>query len=625
MKSTIKLFKAVPITVKKTKKASKELLEKTIRQGFIFSPEVVYNYSNCDELIKLIEVGITPEELNSSFHKSWKKVKEASMEQLVAEQMVHYITTYGFKSLGIYDENSVYIPNEKLEIPEVKEDIKLTVIKGYTKKELKEKLLKLLDSGIALKEDTIDDVVDVALFVKLDEKEIGAIKNKEVRVIMYDYLGLIPVNNVEFLRFVVYKQIGKTLLIKSPELIEELKEHNYMSIVRLFHEYEKQHGLNKLAEIFYRFKPIFLAFRKNTEMKRIVNRIRRLAVKHHKPMSEDYLNGITAKIKKREKISAVVLKKELSKVNVFRKVRLAYALKFRTKDVDSILYKVRNGKGYATDFDFAEKNEAKQVLGYVLDSISKDVSKNVKGKKIYIPEFINYGLPATEKQFTGNFPSGTFVSIPKDMVAGIHWENVENRQIDLDLSLMSPETGKIGWDSGYRSKDRDILFSGDITDAPIPEGASELFYVQRQVKNAFILFVNYYNYDSKVKVPFKIVVAKKQLKNLSENYMVDPNDVISVAESTIDQKQEVLGLIVVTTKECRFYFAETSIGKSITSSDSEFAENSRKYLFNFYENTINLKDVLSGAGAKIIDDKEKADVDLSPENLEKDSILNLIS
>jgi hypothetical protein len=623
MKSTIKLFKAVPITVKKTKKANKDLLEKTIKRGFVFAPEVVYNYPNCDELIKLIEVGMTPEELNNSFHKSWGKVKEASMEQLVAEQIVHYITTYGFKSLGIYDKDSVYIPNEKLEIPEIEEDIKFTVIKGYTKKELKEKLLKLLDSGIALKEETIVDIVDVALFVKLNKKEIEGIKNKEVRVIMYDYLGLIPASNTEFLRFIVYKQTGKTLLIKSPELIEELKEHNYMSIVRLFHEYEKQYGLDKLAEIFYRFKPIFLAFRKNSEMKRIVNKIRRLAVRHHKPMPEDYLNEITAKVKKGEKIDTIVLKKELDKVNVFRKIRLAYALKFRTKDVDSILYKIRNGKGYATDFSFEEKNRAKRILAVVLDSIIKDVSKNVKGKKVYIPEFINYSLPATEKQFVGNFPSGTFVSMPKDMIAGIHWENVRGHQIDLDLSLMSPEAGKIGWDSSYRSESGDILFSGDITDAP--KGASELFYVQRQAKDAFILFVNYYNYDPGVKVPFSIIVAKEQVSNFGKNYMVDPNNIVSIAEFEIDQRQKILGLIVTTTNECRFYFVETAIGKSITSSGSEFAENSRKYLFNFYENTINLKDVLSEAGARIIDDKEKADIDLSPENLEKDSILNLIS
>ena len=107
--------------------------------------------------------------------------------------------------------------------------------------------------------------------------------------------------------------------------------------------------------------------------------------------------------------------------------------------------------------------------------------------------------------------------------------------------------------------------------------------------------------------------------------MIDPNNVLSVAESKIDKRQKILGLIITDANECRFYFAETSIGNSITSSNSEIAEQSRKYLLNFYKNTINLNDILLKAGAVIIDTKENADIDLSPENLGKDSILNLIT
>ena len=109
-----------------------------------------------------------------------------------------------------------------------------------------------------------------------------------------------------------------------------------------------------------------------------------------------------------------------------------------------------------------------------------------------------------------------------------------------------------------------------------------------------------------------------------KNYMVDPNNLISVANTKINQKQKMLGLIITTSNESKFYFAEAYIGNSITSSSSETTEHSRKYLLNFYENTINLKDILDKAGAKLIKDKTKADIDLSPEGLEKDSILNLL-
>jgi hypothetical protein len=85
-----------------------------------------------------------------------------------------------------------------------------------------------------------------------------------------------------------------------------------------------------------------------------------------------------------------------------------------------------------------------------------------------------------------------------------------------------------------------------------------------------------------------------------------------------------LGLLVTTKDESRFYFAETSIGMSITSSVSEWAENSRKYLLSFYQNSIELKDILLKAGAELVDDKAESDIDLSPESLEKDTILNLL-
>ena len=99
MKTIIRLFKAVEIKQKKKKKVNKSLLEKTIKNGFIFSPEVIANYSE-NELINLIkivkdEIGLSSEQMNSSFHKSWKKIKEADIEQLVVEQLAHYLTTYG--------------------------------------------------------------------------------------------------------------------------------------------------------------------------------------------------------------------------------------------------------------------------------------------------------------------------------------------------------------------------------------------------------------------------------------------------------------------------------------------------------------------------------------------------
>jgi hypothetical protein len=629
MRSTLRLFRALPVENKRKKKANSGLLEKTISKGFIFSPEVIYNYSEM-ELIHLAEtiekeIGLTPEQMNSSFHKSWKKIKEASIEQLYLEQIIHYLTTYGFEQLGIYDKDSVYIPSEKLEIPDIDVDnVYLIFIKGYNKNEFKEKLLNLLASGIALSKETIDDVIDVALWLELNERDVEGIKNKETKAILYDYLDLVPENPTEFLRYIIYKATEKTLLIKNKELVEGIKSGKNVGIIKLLTKYDKEHGLEKLAEIFLRFKPLFLAFKTNPQLNKIINRIRKLAVKHHKPMKPDYLNEITPKLRRGEELDIGLLESELNRVNIFRKIRLAYALKFRTKSHDSILYRVRNGKGYAKEFYFTDPERAELVLGIVTESIIESIKPKVNGKKIYIPDYIEYTLPATEKMFTGNFPSGSHISISNDMIFGVHWENIKHNRIDLDLSVISTENKKIGWDTNYKTEGGNILFSGDMTNAQGKRGATELFYVKKQAETALILFVNYYNFNKSIEVPFKILVMKEQAEKFGKNYMVNPNNVLATATSIINQKQKILGLVIITEERSKFYFAEAYLGRSITASTSEFVNHSRKYLFNFYRDTISLNNILKDAGADMVKENKECDVDLSPEKLEKDSILNLL-
>lgn len=633
--SILRLFKAILITKKGKGKISKAVLKATIQKGFIFSPEVALNYTE-KELLNLVdtiskEVGLSGEQMNNSLHKSWKKVKEANIEDLVIEQILHYITTYGFEAMGIYNKDSVYIPFEKLSIPKINvEKISLVVIKGYTKEELKSKLINLLGTGIALSEDTKKDVIDVATFVEFTEKEIHEIKNKEVKCSLYDFLGTFPKDPVEFLRFMIYKSTNSTLIIKNKITINEIKSKDNLSILALLTRYEKKYRLEKLAEVFFRFKPLFLAFRTSQKLKSVINKIRKLADKYHKPMKEDFLNNVTSKISNGLELTKKELNEELGKVNTFRKIRLAYSLKYRTSNSNSILYRIRNGKSYATEFNFDKKDKAQKVLDIVLNSIIKDVEKNVKGKKIYLPNNINYALPTTEKQFTGDIPSGSYISVPKDMIIGVHWENMKEVRVDLDLSMMNVSVGKIGWDSYYRTDDRSILFSGDVTDAPLPKGASEFFYVKKQEDSAFIIMLNYYNggynYDGEgeAECPFKIIVGSQPLTNLPHNYVIDPNKVVSVVKSKINKSQRMLGLLVTTPKECRFYFTETNIGNSITSYGNDYIEHARKFMIDYYQNSISFNDILLKAGAVFVADEKKCDINLSPEVIEKDSILNLV-
>ena len=625
--ATINLFKAVEISNKKKKGTpSDKLLERTIAQGFIFAPEVLGNYSE-GKLLELVdEIGkqyrLSGKELNSSFHKSWKKVRDASIEQLVLEQIVHYITTYGFESIGIYDKDSVYIPKEKLKVP-LEDGLELVVIRGYTKTELKDKVLVLLGSGIALAKDTLEDLFVICESVGVGVDDIEKVKNREFKIMLYDRQGIVPKDPVEFIRYVIFKITGETLLIKNDDLIDKVKEGMNTSHTNLFLRYKESYGLEGLAQVFHRFKPILLAFKKDEQMCKIINKINKLAREHHVPMKRDFLNDVTANISGGKSLTKKQLVDALDKVNIFRKVRLAYALQFRTSPQASIVYQVRNGKGYATSFEFSNHEEAARVFNIVMDSIAKDM-ECVKSKRVYIPDNVHYALPSSEKQFIGNLPFGTFVTVPKDMMVGVHWTNVDHHRIDLDLSMISLGT-KFGWDGAYRSGTRDILFSGDVTDAPPrTNGASEIFYVKGDVEEPLMACLNYYNFDEDVPVPFKLFVARETAKTLNHNYTVDPNNVLVSTPIMMTQKQQVLGLLMKMDAELRFYFTSVSIGKTRTSSKNKHTNHARTYYMNRFTHPIELKEVLERAGAKFVDGPDKADIDLSPQRLEKDTIIKLM-
>lgn len=624
MQSTIRLFKALPVD-RKDNGINEELTKTTLAKGFIFAPEVIAAYPDTAHLVDLVNqaYGRSSEELNATFHKSFAKVRDASMEQLVYEQIIHYLTTYGAENAGVFSHEGVFIPGEQLDAPELKDGLRIVVIRGLTKEELKVELMKLLTSGVALAERTLADVLDVASFVGVDENDLNVIKNKEAKSALYDYLGVVPKSPIEFLRFVVFRSTDKTLLIKNKALIDQIKEQKNLDVARYFDQYEKEVGLQHLATIFYRYKPIFLAFRTNTKMKKSINKIRRLAVVNHKPMQEDLLNTITARLKTNAKPDLHQFEMSLLNANTFRKIRLAYALKFRTTEADSILYRVRNGKSYAKEFNFENKKGAEIIYGIILKSIINDMRPNVEGKKIFIPKGLKYALPATEKQFTGNIPTGSYVEVIEDMVAGIHWENVERHRIDLDLSL-SNNLGKIGWDGSYRTQDA-VFFSGDITDAPKPKGASELFHVGGTARGAWLINLNYYNYQEGVDVPFKIVVGQESKENIEKNRTIDPNKIVALSNTVIDVRQKVLGIIVADENSSKFYFAEAEFQKSISSRHTNAAEQARKYLLNYYTDSIVLNDVLVAAGAEIVEQPEDGALDLSTEAVDKTTILDLLT
>ena len=348
-KSTLRLFNAIQID-KKTK-TKNLLLEKTVPYGFVLSPEVA-SVAN-DKIIKQIaNYYLSVKKANQAFHKSWQTIKDTPQEVLWIQAITHYFTTYGYEKLGI--EGEIYIPAEQLDLPD---GIKLIVVKGLTKKEIQGAILELDSSGVALSQDTLRAIM---LIIEKDDLKIQVpdIKNRELKSLLYDLYDIVPQKPVDFLRFVIVKLTEESLLIKNKYLIEKIKGLSSTLHRKTLDKYLVKAPAN-LAEIFFRYKPLFLALKSVSSNKTFFNRLRKKADKLHKPLPEDYLNSITSRIKHNKSLDK--LDEKLESATIWRKIRLANALKYRMSNPTSIVYKIRNGRAWVDDFIFYQNEQLKKV------------------------------------------------------------------------------------------------------------------------------------------------------------------------------------------------------------------------------------------------------------------------
>lgn len=634
-KATLRLFNAIQVPKFKVKSVHNLLLDQTVKNGYVLSPQVAAVAS--PNLLKEIEsiIGISGEKANNTFHKSWEKVRTAPLIQLYVEQMIHYIGTYGMESLGL--DPIVLIPAEALNVPEpsLTGDLRLVLIQGLTKEEIFEKM-KVLVGGIALSNEVLNDIMEIEQTNNYGQALIDVCKNRELKIRLYDFHDLVPSDPEEFLKFVIYKLTGETLIIKNPNLIKKIKESVHR---RWLDEVALPKAPFYMGAIWHRYKPLWLAMRSLSKNKSWFNRLRRLAERQHIPVAPPYLNTVTERIQKGQSLSA--LTDHLKKANIWRKVRLAQALNYRTHPGNSIVYRIRNGKGWVEDFSFSNTAQARSALWFVIDSIAAGLK--VRGQVFYMPDSVELALPATEKQFIGNIPMGSYIKTAEDMIAGIHWNNVGSNRIDLDLSSIAIDGKKVGWDAHYRSNN--ILFSGDMTDAGGPKGATELLYFpNKPMSGGQLLSVNYYNHQATVPVPATIMVAhdSRKPKGFGEStysygsgykreshydYMVDPNHILAVAKTTVSEQQTILGMVLHVNGQNRFYFVNTTMGKSRSMRQGKYVQQTQQYLLDSLESVISLRDVLTLAGASVVTSRPEMGeyVDLSPEALDKSILIKILT
>lgn len=579
---TLQLFNAVLARTTETQPFVSE-------EGFVIEADAVWAKA---QIIRFYaKEKLKGNDLNKSFHKSWEKIRSSTRTELFMEQINHYMSTYGSSF-----QDEIYIPDEILNVPNAK--IVFKVIKGLSTEEMTEKCLSLLKSGMALKEETINDLLSV-LTKELNYTFTGTekIRNKEAIVKIADIYKVYPENPVEFFRYVIYKTTDTTLLIKNDELIKAIRESKFNPSV-LFENY----GLEKLAQIFNRFKPLFLAYKKRSS--KTVNKISKLSKIHHQPLVSNPLNEATH----------ILLEKSdlhwLDNATPFALFKALSACYQRMYGQDTFVYRIRNGKSYAKAGKAGTASE--KNFDFILNYLKSRF--DLSGKQFYFPENIEYGLPASEKMFVGNLPSGTRF-FGENLAVGIYWENAWGAT-DLDLSGLNIG-GKAGWNAAYNQDKGNLMYSGDMTSAP--NGAVEYLYAATGLSAPTLIMNNVYS--GSADCGYKIVIGKGDA--ISKEYMMNPDYLFAEVKCNSVQRQTILGMLLPKGEKQCFVLLNFGAGHTHVSGNSEISVMATNALYQQWYEPMSFNMLIMELGASVTSEKREADFDFSLENLEKDSFIKI--
>jgi len=535
----------------------KEFLKYGVICGQYSDLEVIYQYIKGKKL--------NP---NATFYKTIEDVASKTRFELLIDQILHYCTTYGTNFQG-----------EPFIINDTPVDISQTFfIDTISEEEVVERCQNMLYSGIALSQETIEQV----LVILENNFEINRIKNKEALCIICVKNEIYPQNAEDIIRVLVYKATDKTLLIKDQETLRRVSESETIIPVEL---------TEKLSEVFYRFKDILISFKNNPLNKRTVNKIRKLARKNHKPFVPAFWSNVLS-----EQKDFSMIEKKLDELNNFKKISILNAiLQHIFNDTKIKPYIIRNGKLWVeTPVESIEESKLsylKKVFDIVYQSLIHSIAKNKC--EISLPEHLVVLAPNSEKNFMGEIPIYSYVELKSDAVIGINWRG-EDGANDLDLSMFDSKGYKIGWNRAYYDEKKSFVYSGDMTSAN-PE-ATELLYRKNESDTEGIVKVN--PYHSKENSKYKVFFAQEAISKLEKNYMVNPENIIYQYNDTISE-EKIIGVFA----DNKFIFCNFRL-KNKRVSEQSITDLQLQYLKRIHGHLLTVEQILTDAGFTVTKSKD---------------------
>lgn len=580
--------------------------------------------------------GIDPEAINATFYKNVDTVLGKSRFDLFVEQVIHYMGTYGMASIG--EKPITLVPVQELNIPDVDvSKLKVTVIRLVDDVEIANAVNETMTTA---KTPSNRVVAGIKALIPFFTAPVDDIRSFELAIIAYDHLGSVPTDPKMFLRYLIYKTTGETLVVNSHRAAQNIKSHA-ASDTGLACRLLSRANMPGLASIFLRHKNLFLAYKAYDGCKPIINRLRRLADTYHKPMSDVNVKNAIQLVLGGSYTEAKSLIPKMDNRELV-KVLNAVSARLNMTDTTPGVFNVRTGRSYCKADAFepltsAEFDVLNQYSDWLLYELANRLRPTISGKTFYIPEYVEYTVPTTEKQFMGNFPWGTAFSTECNdfnpsapTTIGVQWVNPDEEDwVDLDLHCFTADGHHFGWNSDFYGEDGQVIYSGDMTNAPAPTGAAEAFWV-KNVHVPIIFTLN--EYRGPMNMNFKLALSQETIYGPRDtrDYVMDPNQLLftPVPLQFNNGTSMTLGFF---DRGCFYLYSGNLSEGAVPRGD--FSKYIAGIVFQ-QENRALVSNLLTFCGANVIrslEEKETLEgeagvpvVDLSPEKLTASTLLDIV-
>ena len=464
---------------------------------------VVLDFLPTGEQVAILKGEFSPLNVNTLFTREERE--QDSVHYLLSKQILHYIEVNVLDMPGLFD---LTMSSGTI--------VSLRYVKGITVSELEQMVQMLLYTNAPLK-----DAAQLKRIIEHYDLDyvLTNVQNNEMRVGLYRHATHTFQGGDDAVRYLCYLATGEALLIKSKEVIAAVEAINVLP--KFFERHE-----NQLAQVFNRHKRLILAA-KNQLTAKVINRIARKSKTLHVPIRES-----VAKTFMHSALTDVGfdMASALRHTSVRDKMKYLNLLAKSRVQSPVASFKIRNGKVYTRDDRRVHSTPAiAKVEGYVLTALATEL-RFLQGKTILLDKSVNYGLPVSRKQTIGNLPFGTQVTVDSNEISsGMYWENKWGAR-DLDLSTIDEEGNRIGWGGIRGYADREIIFSGDLTDAT--DGAME-FMTSKSAN--YGIYVNIYS--GKPGAQMELVVGSNiNRKRWLENVLIRE-------KHTLNSKNNVIGFV----------------------------------------------------------------------------------